>query len=558
MNFIENESEQKLRGGYYTPGDLAQFLVRWIAAIQPKTILEPGCGDGIFLEKIGLNLEDTTVLGFEIEKSEAFKAQCRAKSDNQNDITVYDSDFLDWAAEALESNYAIYDAVVGNPPFIRYQYLPPVFQNRAERIFNFLNCKFTKHTNAWVPFVLASFALLRPGGRLAMVVPAEVIHVLHASSLRKYIGENARKIIIIDPEELWFPNTLQGAVILLVEKKRHKFESAEGVGIFPVRGREFIKQDPQIIFDSPKPINGTTAQGKWTRALVEPKTRALIDGLADLKSVRRFTEIAKVDVGIVTGANKFFLVSDKIVQQFSLDKWSHPMFGRSQHCPGILYNKSQHRENARKGYPTNFIWFKDKMVENNTGAIAYIRNGEKQKLNTRYKCRTRKPWYSVPSVYSTEIGMLKRAHHMPRLILNELKAYTTDTSYRITAKQVSARKLVYNFINPLTAISAELEGRHYGGGVLELVPSEIENLLIPLSENVVSDVNWLDKLIRSVPIIDVLQRQSRTILSPLGLTVNDQDDLLLGWKKLRDRRNRKTSKHSSACAYKTNTPNLFQ
>jgi len=32
----------------------------------------------------------------------------------------------------------------------------------------------------------------------------------------------------------------------------------------------------------------------------------------------------------------------------------------------------------------------------------------------------------------------------------------------------------------LTALSAELEGRHYGGGVLELVPSEIERLLVPL------------------------------------------------------------------------------
>ena len=542
MNFKENESEQKLRGGYYTPDDLAEFLVRWIASRQPETILEPGCGDGVFLEKIGLYLEDSSVYGFEIETGEAEKALCRARSANLTDIIVRETDFLGWAADAIANDDIKFDAVVGNPPFIRYQYLPSVFQSRAERIFNDLNCRFTKHTNAWVPFVLASFALLRPGGRLAMVVPAEIIHVLHAGSLRKYLGEHARKIIIIDPEELWFANTLQGAVILLAEKRRDKNESAEGVGIYPVRGREFVIEDPEIIFDVPHAMNGKTVEGKWTRALLEPKTRSLFDGLSAWKSIRRFDEIAKVDVGIVTGANKFFLVSDEIVQRFGLDQWSHPMFGRSQHCPGIVYDQLQHESNAKKGYPTNFIWFKNCEVENSPTATAYIRHGEGSDLNKRYKCRVRKPWYSVPSVYSTRIGMLKRAHHMPRLILNEMNAYTTDTAYRISVKEGTARQLVYNFVNPLTALSAELEGRHYGGGVLELVPSEIEQLLIPFPANAKTDLRLLDRLIRCESADDVLQQQGRTILSPLGLTNSELNELILGWIRLRNRRNRVTSK----------------
>ncbi len=542
MNFKENESEQKLRGGYYTPDDLAEFLVRWVAARQPETVLEPGCGDGVFLEKIGLHLEESTVLGFEIDSTEANKARCRAHSVNLVNTTIHERDFLDWAVKAIRNESCEFDAVVGNPPFIRYQYLPSVFQSRAEAIFRNLNCRFTRHTNAWVPFVLAAFALLRPGGRLAMVVPAEIIHVLHAGSLREYIGKHARKITIVDPEELWFSNTLQGAVLLLAEKRRDSRDRAEGVGIFPVHGREFIKRGPHDIFDTPHPINGKTIESKWTRALLEPKVRSLIDGLTVLKSVRRFKEIATVDVGIVTGANKFFLVPDDTVQRFGLSKWSHPMFGRSQHCPGIVYDRTQHSSNAEKGFPTNFIWFKDKEVERSPAARAYILHGERRNLNTRYKCRTRKPWYSVPSVYSTEIGMLKRAHHIPRLILNKLSAYTTDTSYRISVKDGTAQSLVYCFVNPLTALSAELEGRHYGGGVLELVPSEIERLLIPVPVDVESDVRLLDKLIRTESIDCVLRHQSRTILGALGLSASEQEELILAWKGLRDRRNRVTSK----------------
>ena len=51
-----------------------------------------------------------------------------------------------------------------------------------------------------------------------MVVLAEIIHVAHAQSLRTYLGEHARRLIIVDPEELWFEGTLQGAVLLLAEK----------------------------------------------------------------------------------------------------------------------------------------------------------------------------------------------------------------------------------------------------------------------------------------------------------------------------------------------------
>ena len=69
MNFIVNETKKKLRGGYYTPVDLAEFLVRWVKEIKPKKILEPSCGDGIFFEaikKVG-GLSRATLVGIEFD-----------------------------------------------------------------------------------------------------------------------------------------------------------------------------------------------------------------------------------------------------------------------------------------------------------------------------------------------------------------------------------------------------------------------------------------------------------------------------------------------------------
>jgi hypothetical protein len=235
----------------------------------------------------------------------------------------------------------------------------------------------------------------------------------------------------------------------------------------------------------------------------------------------------------------FQIATTDIVQKYSLTQWAYPMFGRSEHCPGIIYDQKQHAENKLKGNATNFIWFKptDSL---NSGAKKYIEYGESQDLTSRYKCRIRTPWYSVPSVYSTEIGMLKRSHHCPRLIYNDIRAYTTDTSYRITTDNVEAKKLVCCFINPLTMLSAELEGRHYGGGVLELIPSEIERLVIPLPESVTIDIAKVDTDIRKKPIEEVLKKQGDIILSPLGATDNDKEQLLNAWLQLCQRRQRTT------------------
>ena len=491
MNFKANESKQKLRGGYYTPLDLAVFLTKWICEINPKNVLEPSCGDGIFFEALSRinGPSNIAATAFEIDKNEALRAKKRAERFKIN-TEVYPTDFLAWSIKKMISGDLPFDAVLGNPPFIRYQYLPEGFQENTEEIFNLLNLPFTKHTNAWVPFILASIALLKPGGRLAMVIPSEIIHIPYAQSLRTYLGKECHKIVIIDPQELWFEDTLQGAVLLLAEKKQ-EHQDTEGLGIYPVRNREFLDLDPYRIFSAPKSINGKTVEGKWTRALLDLETRTLLDKLSEHPRIFRFKDIADVDVGIVTGANNYFLINDEVVAKFRLSKWIYPMFGRSEHCPGVIYNEKQHQENIKNGKPTNFVWFKDKSAQNDPAAKAYISYGKKQNLHTRYKCRTRNLWYSVPSVYSTEIGMLKRAHDTPRLIFNKISAFTTDTAYRIKSR-IKPERLVGSFINSLTALSTEIEGRHYGGGVLELVPSEIERLLIPLPHQVSTSVGDLD------------------------------------------------------------------
>jgi hypothetical protein len=103
---------------------------------------------------------------------------------------------------------------------------------------------------------------------------------------------------------------------------------------------------------------------------------------------------------------------------------------------------------------------------------------------------------------------------------------------------VAPEKFVYCFLNALTALSAELEGRHYGGGVLELVPSEIEKVLVPVPHRVRPNLGKLDELVRKQSAQIVLARQSREILGGIGISRSAQETLFSAWMRLKNRRQR--------------------
>lgn len=308
--------------------------------------------------------------------------------------------------------------------------------------------------------------------------------------------------------------------------------------IMRTKGRSFAENDPKKLFESAEYISGHALDRKWTYALLTKEEYDAYTRVSKAKSVQKFKKLASVDVGIVTGANKFFLVPDSVVQEYHLENVAHPMFGRSEHCPGVVYDQAQHQINAEHGYPTNFLYFEDE--DDGDRYSDYLKIGEDQEIPQRYKCRIRKPWYKVPSVYATPVSMLKRSNGMPRLILNKMEAYTTDTAYRIVPKEnIVAEKLVYCFINTITALSAELEGRFYGGGVLELVPSEIDRLLVPYVAKVVPFVNKLDQAIRNASMDEILEMQDAALFAECeDIDMRDIQLLRKALNRLRLRRQR--------------------
>jgi hypothetical protein len=71
----------------------------------------------------------------------------------------------------------------------------------------------------------------------------------------------------------------------------------------------------------------------------------------------------------------------------------------------------------------------------------------------------------------------KRSDGYPRICVNEADVYITDTAYGVHPKEgYTIRGICFSFYNSLTILFAEIYGRFYGGGVLELSPNELKNL----------------------------------------------------------------------------------
>ena len=546
MNFKKFESSQKLRGAYYTPQLIAELLAHWALSDGACTILEPSCGDGRFLQavynqvqvasfSISLSIQAVEIMPEEAKKADVLSAKLR---DVGVHVEIITSDFFSWLEK--EPSTRQWDAVIGNPPYIRYQYFDKEQREIAEKIFKKANVPFSKRTNAWVPLVIASVMHLAPGGRLAMVVPAELLHIHHASGLRQLLEQEMESVTLVSIREMVFPDVLQGVLLLFGVKRSDRafmplyrekakqpsllFQSLNEpvkLQIMDVDGvKDLVDLDLENIdFNVQQNVNNT--DGEWMLGLLTDEEEKLLKRLKARCDVLPFASIANVDIGIVTGANDYFVVNESIKKQFRLDDIAVPMLAKSELIKGITYTQHDHKANVAAGKSVYLLNFpKDASTNMSATMMDYIKIGEEQKLHERYKCRIRDPWYVVPYVWASELSLLKRCHLFPRLVVNELGAYSTDTAYRIRLERAykeRANDLAFSFLNSLTFLSAELGGRHYGGGVLELVPSDIEKLLIPLQHVQQNEFERIDRMIREGASMDEIVGITDSIILSQGL-----------------------------------------
>lgn len=530
MQLIKEATDEKLRGGFYTPKPIASFILKWaLNGNKELDILEPSCGDGIFLKEIQKeNYEYNSVTAIEYDKIEASKSEAIGL----NKSTVINEDFHKYCITTVRK----FDLIVGNPPYIRYQYFNKEQQQYAANIFNKANLKYSKLTNAWVSFVVGSSLLLKEEGKIGFVLPAEILQVSYAQPLRGFLAHFYNKINIVSFEKLVFPDIQQEVVLLLCEKNKSNSHLIEHLELKDAE--ELEKLDVSKLKSPKKRIDFKS--NKWTFYFLEQNEIDFLEKLQSNKKIKQFGEYAKVEVGITTGSNPFFTVPLSIVKFYNLEKYAKPLVGRSVQVPSAIFTNEDWNKNRDKEARTHFLSF-PKMSELNgsIGARDYIAWGEEEKINEGYKCRIRDEWQIVPSQRISEALFIRRNNKYPKLIINQAKAFTTDTMHRVSIKpNIDLKALTASYYNSLSLAFSEICGRSHGGGVLELMPNEVERILLPYNENNSNLLPIIDKMIREKKdISEILKITNQKVLKEnFGLSDSEIELADSIWKKLSNRR----------------------
>lgn len=537
-------SQRKLRGGYYTPQKLADFLTQWALKKHPRRILEPSCGDGNFvvsvLRQSPKRQENVQITAVELDWEEINKAQKRV-DDEFNTFGIQCQWICKDFFHAFEHLYDAekFDLVIGNPPFIRFQNVNAQSREVAFKHLKNFGYNPTKLANAWAAFVQLSIELLRPGGDLVMVLPAELLQVNYAHELRNRITSQFEKIHLLTFKKLVFPEIQQEVVLLLAEGKSEKSTLNSDIHIIELEDAKALDSiDDFNIAINHSSVKHSREGMKWTSLFLSDSSFKALDEAERSERLVSLGTFAQVDVGIVTGRNSFFVLEQNKVENLGAAEMVIPIVGKTNALKSILFKNSDF-DIFKKNSPSFLLNLTGVEKSKFSKALQeYIFMAEEEEIHIGYKCRIRKRWYDVPSIYTPDAFLYRQIHKYPLMVYNEAGATSTDTVHRVRIRNtVDRRNLCAVFFNSLTLAWSEVCGRSYGGGVLELEPKEAEKLPIPLLRDIAIEPDKIDNLLRDGKHQEALDYSDNIVLKGiLGFDNSLIKSIRSSWVELRDRR----------------------
>ena len=423
------------------------------------------------------------------------------------------ADFFAWHASTDRG----FDAVLGNPPFVRSHQFPEASRRLAFAGLRAPGMRPSRLMSTWAPFVALAASQVKAGGRMAFVVPEELLTIGDADELRRVLLRRFRALTIGIPPRNLFPGVQQATVLLLADDS-----STCRCGLRVLAYDDFRRGR----FASARPAPPWSWTGKWTHLLLSESGRNLVEELTNTLGWRKLRHYGRVEVGIVTGNNRFFLLDRRRAARIRAANLV-PVVSRTHQVPGTFFGKAEFDRLEGEDLPMRILNLQCAPRELPPEEAAYASRGARKGVSSGYKCRNRSPWYAVPSVRRSDAVLFRQAGRFPRIVQLEEGCAVTDTLHRIVWRPgVSGLGIATGFLNAWTLLSAELFGRVYGGGVLELMPSEARNLPAP-RRALVELGPRVDAMVRRRRFEDVIELVSGTVLGRVPAAQREELGALL-------------------------------
>ncbi len=190
------------KGQFFTPRHVVDFVVDTLAPKRGELVVDPACGSGAFLSHARAYRKGVRAEGFDIDLRAVRVARLLALAGGAAPETILRGDGLRTQAPPA-------DVVATNPPFA----------GRATAG-GFEVAKLVRTPERDILFLERSLDLLKPGGRLGIVLPYNKANGTAYVAVRRWLFQRARVFAVVGlPRETFLPHTSQRTFVLFAKRR---------------------------------------------------------------------------------------------------------------------------------------------------------------------------------------------------------------------------------------------------------------------------------------------------------------------------------------------------
>jgi adenine-specific DNA-methyltransferase len=482
-------SRQKLIGAYYTPLPVAQTLADWVIDRSSQRVLDPSFGDGRMLQAAATSLRSCDVApvgprlyGIELDHQEGTRPPC-LRGTRVPTVNLLPGDFFSHQPPDFPGQF---DAIIGNPPYVRHHLLDEERRALAREQAAAAGIVLNDRADAWAYFCAHLLRFLAPHGRLALLLPGSVMNAEYALPILHALSERAGHAELVWVRSLLFNSVQERTVVLLIDGRRCEagveYSEVDNAGVLEQhlngKPRRKYRKGSSLIADGEYSVEARfKTRLRWFLARRDAELWQEVD---DLPEVMLLDQLASSQIGVVTGANRFFVRT--LPEAVALEQpgvKNVPVVSRGAWLDGPRWTPAC--QLARADSPSRLLLI-DRVAKPRKRLNALIKEASAAALDKRSHCEKRAKWYSLDEPHVPELFLPYMSGIVPRPTINLAGATSTNAVHHLDLRPTAANApgFVAASWTSLYRLSAELVGRSYGGGVLKLELGETRRLRLPV------------------------------------------------------------------------------